>query len=265
MKLRTSKYSTLLNVLIVFIGVVIIFNLAKGLTAGWSIPVQGFPIPYISIGTVILLYAATKERALHCLGILPGERKTEIRLLSIALLPTFLIKASLYFIDWKYVPGALLVSMIIFISTLIVARGSRDLDLQEATPLILGVLFIAQIPNRPLYGLHEWSLLGYRLLYTGFVALVEEMVFRGAIYFQLAKVFEREWKLFDIQFNVALITSSILFGLWHLINGLLVGAGVTFSLGWGLWTLVLGVFLGLMRMKTRRILMPTVLHWIINV
>ena len=68
-----------------------------------------------------------------------------------------------------------------------------------------------------------WQFLYELIYFIVAVGAVEEIVFRGFIYSKLKSVFEKEW--------IAILASSILFGLFHLLIGNIVQVCVTTIIG----------------------------------
>lgn len=94
-------------------------------------------------------------------------------------------------------------------------------------------------------------------------SIVEEIVFRGIILGLLNFAFVKSFKLGATKFGMGAIISSILFGLWH---GLNIDANLDFSMYWVplIYTSIVGFVLALVTERTGSILIPIVLHIIIN-
>jgi membrane protease YdiL (CAAX protease family) len=92
-----------------------------------------------------------------------------------------------------------------------------------------------------------------------FVALSEEIFFRGYIQSRLNSVFGRPRHFFGIQWGWGLIISSVLFGLWHC-------AWKPEILEWPhvLWTMLAGLIFGIVREKSEGVFAPAILHGIMN-
>jgi uncharacterized protein len=98
----------------------------------------------------------------------------------------------------------------------------------------------------------------WQFVFSGFG---EEFTFRGYFQSRLNQAFGRPLKLFGIHFGVGLLLSSLLFGLWHVINTYnpVIGAS-SLAWGWGLSTFFGGLFFGLIREKTGTLLAPSIAH-----
>jgi len=265
MKQRTSSLIALSEALAIFILAILVFNLARDIPVGWAFPGVGFPLPYLAVLIVILTYWVMRGRSLRFFGKSPCDKEAEVRLFIIAVIPTLIIKGALQVVDWQGMVGAWAVSFIILIATWVVACVSDNADGGQTSLLALGIVLFMHLPARTVSPSSDWTLLIYRCVYTGLVAFTEELIFRGVIFSQLENPSNKTWTLFTLRLTVPFVTSSLLFGLWHVINGILVGVDVVQSLAWGLWTFFFGLYLGLVRMKSNRIVLPALLHWIVNV
>ena len=265
MKRKASQKTALIESLLIFILAITVFNLTRGIPLGLPFPGAGFPVSYFAVLVMILAYFALRERSRPIWRRPTGGRQAELRLLAIAALPTLLIKAALFWLDWGQWIGAAAISIIIVSGILIIARVSDHPDPGPTTLLALGLILYTSPPIQPCISASTWPLFLYRIFYIGLVALTEESLFRGMIFTKLENASSMQWELLKIEFTPALLASSVLFGLWHLINGLLLGFGALQSSGWALWTFFLGIFLGLLRMRSNRIIAPALMHWVINI
>jgi membrane protease YdiL (CAAX protease family) len=105
-----------------------------------------------------------------------------------------------------------------------------------------------------------------KLVYTFiFVALGEEILFRGYIQSRVNEAFGRPYVFFGVNWGWGLIIGSLLFGIWHILNPFNPFIG-QFDLmwQWGLWTFFLGLILGFVREKSGSVLAPAILHGLIN-
>lgn len=91
-----------------------------------------------------------------------------------------------------------------------------------------------------------------------FVALLEELFFRGYVQGRLNDAFERPYSLFNTSFGPGLILSGVLFGLFHPIMSPTGG-----DWAWALWTGLVGCVFGFLREKTGAALASAVAHGII--
>jgi len=262
-----SKTTAVVQVVIIFFIAVASFNLLKSVTLPNSIVPAGasYPFSYLAVFLVLVVVSFLSGGSYQNIWISKAGQKIEARIMMIAVFPTLVIKAGLFLINWRQLPGAIAVSLIVFVSTLILARASKKLNVSDQTSVLLGILLLLCSPIPIANEMAGWTQSGYRLLYTGLVALTEEALFRGVAFARLADAFEQQGTFMDLPVDYPLLISSSMFGLWHIINGLLGGIGVAQVFAWGMWTFFAGLFLGHLRMKTGRIVIPTVCHWVINI
>lgn len=92
-----------------------------------------------------------------------------------------------------------------------------------------------------------------------FVAISEEVFFRGYIQTRLNSVFGRPKKFLGIQYGWGLVITSVFFGMWHL------GWGSE-TLAWPhvVWTMFAGLIFGFVREKSESVIAPAILHGIMN-
>lgn len=94
-------------------------------------------------------------------------------------------------------------------------------------------------------------------------SIVEEIVYRGILLMLLNEVFQKNFKIGKTQFGMGVIITSILFGLLH---GLSLGESFEIQMNWFsfLLTGAIGFYLGLSRERSGSLLLPILLHIIIN-
>lgn len=91
-----------------------------------------------------------------------------------------------------------------------------------------------------------------------FVALLEELFFRGYLQQRLNDVFELPYRLFGTRFGPGLVLSGLVFGLFHPLMSSAPGDGP-----WALWTGVIGLVFGFVREKTGSAVASSIAHGII--
>jgi membrane protease YdiL (CAAX protease family) len=186
----------------------------------------------------------------------PHKLKYQINIIAYGFFSFFILSVLLSWIDWKQWTGAVLISIVEIGLLFWFAWTVKDKpDWQNAG--VIGSLFISLTTFQisPRLG----SVTVAILYYYFFVALSEEVLFRGYILSRLNSVFGHPHLLFRIHWGWGLIVSSILFGFWHL--------------GWKLdmlkwqhvlWTTFAGLLLGVVREKSKSVIAPTILHGIMN-
>ncbi len=94
-------------------------------------------------------------------------------------------------------------------------------------------------------------------------SIVEEIVMRGILLALLNKIFFRNLKLGKTNFGWGLIITSVLFGLWHGV-GLSNEFSIQFNAFPLIYTAIIGFTLGLVRERSGSLLVPILLHILIN-
>ncbi len=94
-------------------------------------------------------------------------------------------------------------------------------------------------------------------------SIVEEITYRGILLGLLNQVFVKSWRIGKLTFGMGVFITSILFGLWH---GLSLNADFALSINWiaCIYTGLLGLILALVKERTGSLLIPIVMHIIIN-
>ena len=94
-------------------------------------------------------------------------------------------------------------------------------------------------------------------------SIVEELSFRGILLGLLNQMLPKKWTLGKTEFGFGVVLTALLFGLWH---GLSISNDFTFSFNTVtvLFTGAIGFFLGLVRERTGSLVVPIILHILIN-
>lgn len=165
--------------------------------------------------------------------------------------------------------AASLVAMVLLSAFMLLVAKRRNIPLSVfprkfgvlyiiATFIAAGLLVLTPIVTKD--GAFSTILL---LLYSGVVVPVfEELIFRGFLWNNLKKVYEKEWMVY--------IVSALFFALWHL--GYLdsiafrVSSGLATAMLWKVLTgLCFGILLGAVRLKTKNCYSTMLLHGVLNI
>ncbi len=192
-------------------------------------------------------------------GLRLGPTRAEARLAVGGILPVLAIGLALSRLGWSTWGRAALVSALILAALALLAWLSRDRTTAEPAStrlaLLLPGLLLTGAPSVPL------RLLGTFLL----VAPAEELLFRGYVQSRLNAALGRPRVFLGVSWGWGLILTSLLFGLWHVLNPLNPWQGQWgLAWTWGLWTTCLGLLLGWTREKTGGLLAPWLWHGLIN-
>ena len=171
--------------------------------------------------------------------------------------PVLVLSIVLGWIDWRQWFGAVLISAIeiglLFWFAYLVKNKQPS---WQKTGLFCGLILL------PAVSMISTRLAGVILAvvyFYLFVALSEEILFRGYIQSRLNSVFGQPLDFFGIPWGWGLVISSMLFGFWHC-------GWQTGVLRWPhvLWTFFAGLIFGLVREKSEGVLAPAILHGIMN-
>ena len=104
-----------------------------------------------------------------------------------------------------------------------------------------------------------WKVLVEGIIYYIGVAFVEELYVRGLLLNLIEKIFIKS----EDKTKIAIITSSVIFGLGHIFGVL--GQPILIIITKVVWTIALGMYFGAIYKKTNNLWIPIILHFIINI
>jgi len=96
------------------------------------------------------------------------------------------------------------------------------------------------------------------IYYIG-VAVIEELYVRGLLLNLIEKLFSKKANCT----NIAIVSSSVIFGLGHIFGVL--NQPLMIIISKVLWTVCMGMFFGVVYTKTRNLWLPIIIHFFINV
>lgn len=124
--------------------------------------------------------------------------------------------------------------------------------------IISGIAFY--IGLQPLnYNPTIWKVLIEGVIYYIGVSLVEELYVRGLLLNLIEKIFAKS----NCKTLIAIITSSVIFGLGHIFGVL--DQPILVIITKVIWTIAMGIYFGTIYKKTNNLWVPIVLHFIIDV
>lgn len=177
-------------------------------------------------------------------------------------LPVALASALSGFVDYKSLPGAIVlaaanVAALVWVSRSLRGRG----DVNE------GLLTIALfVPTAVIYWIMRGatpdpsrSVLSF-VCYAFFVGPAEEVLYRGFVQSRLNQAFGANWLVGGVRVGWGLVLASLLFGFSHVLNINAATGETGWYWGWGLWTSFSGLLLGYVRERTGGVLVPAILH-----
>lgn len=104
-----------------------------------------------------------------------------------------------------------------------------------------------------------WKVLIEGIIYYLGVAFVEELYVRGLLLNLLEKMFIKNRN----RTTIAIITSSVIFGLGHIFGVL--GQPILVIITKVIWTIAMGIYFGAIYKKTNNLWIPIILHFIIDI
>lgn len=104
-----------------------------------------------------------------------------------------------------------------------------------------------------------WKVLIEGIIYYLGVAFVEELYVRGLLLNLIEKIFSKN----NNKVMIAIITSSVIFGLGHIFGVL--GQPILIVITKVIWTIAMGIYFGTIYKKTDNLWIPIILHFIIDV
>ena len=96
------------------------------------------------------------------------------------------------------------------------------------------------------------------IYYIG-VAIIEELYVRGLLLNLIERLFEKKAN----STNIAIVVSSVIFGLGHIFGVL--NQPILVIISKVLWTVCMGMFFGVVYKKTSNLWLPIIIHFFINV
>jgi membrane protease YdiL (CAAX protease family) len=181
--------------------------------------------------------------------------RTQGQMIAAGFFPIFLLSVLLTWVDWRRWPGAVLIALAALGMLAGFAWLARRKPEGTATGMA-GALLLAGALQ--LTGRVSGVLLSILYFYL-FVALGEELFFRGYVQTRLNAVFGRPFGWLGIRWGWGLVMAALLFGLWHL--GWPQGAPAWPHV---LWTAFAGLLFGTVREKSDSAIASAVLHGILN-
>ncbi len=262
-----AKAKAIIEVVAVFIIIVLGFKAVNVSPLGeWEKQALGrYFLEYGLVLFVPLAILVLARRSFSEYGIDFKNLGYHIKVVVVSIIPFSMLSAILFFLGWNSWKNTILVSIIELVLLIVVAWILRNLPTigkgnNIGTFFFLGAGLHLALPEASV------GMVVTKLVYTFiFVALGEEILFRGYIQSRVNEAFGRPFIFFGVNWGWGVIIGSLLFGIWHILNPFNPFIG-QFDLmwQWGLWTVFLGLILGFIREKTGSVLGPTILHGVIN-
>ena len=224
------------------------------------------PLEYAAVMVIALLAMALSRSGWAALGLSAPNLRYHLGLIATGFIPALAIGAALGLLGWDRWQDAALLALIqaaLLAATAWLLRNKPN----GRQSLVAGAFLLSAAGMSRAPGTNP----GQVLLKFGYVYLfsvpAEEILFRGYVQSRLNRAFGRPYRFFGVPWGKGILLSSLLFGLWHLVNPLTFNPFLgQFDLHWlhGLWTFFFGLFLGYFREKSGSLLASTVLHGVVN-
>ena len=252
------KILSIIEVSVVFILMICLFRFVNSIPLAMKITnsfdghlFPGYAALLIASLCLYIFRAQGKQQ-----GPFSQKLKYQLDITAYGFFPIFVLGVLLSRIDWTQWIGATLISIVEIGLLFWFARMVRDKPSWQNIGVISGFLLFpvaSQISTKI-----ESVIIAIIFFYL-FVALSEEILFRGYIQSRLNTVFDRPNRFFGVRWGLGLIISSVFFGLWHL-------GWKSGTLEWShvLWTMFAGLIFGFVREKSESIIAPSILHGIMN-
>jgi len=262
-----AKAKAIIDVLAVFIIIVLGFKAINVSPLGeWENQVIGrYFFEYVWVLFVPMAILIVTRRSFSDYGVDFKNPGYHLKVVVVGIIPIFVLSAILFFLGWDSWKNSILLSIIEVVLLIVVAWILRDLA-APGKGYIIGILLFLIAGMLLVSPEASVGIVVAKLVYTFiFVALGEEILFRGYIQSRVNEAFGRPYVFFGVNWGWGVIIGSLLFGIWHILNPFNPFIG-QFDLmwQWGLWTFFLGLILGLIREKTGSVFGPAILHGVIN-
>lgn len=262
-----AKAKAILEVVALFLIVVLGFKAINASPLGeWENQILGrYFFEYALVLLVPMALLIVTSRSYCDYGIDFTNLRYHIKAVVLGILPVFALSAILFFLGWDSWTKAILIAIVEVVLLIVAAWMLRDLAAADKGYSI-GILLIIVAGLVLMSPEASVGSVVAKLVYTFiFVALGEEILFRGYIQSRLNEAFGRPYVFFGVNWGWGVLIAAVLFGIWHILNPFNPFIG-QFDLmwQWGLWTFFLGLILGFVREKTGSVLGPAILHGVIN-
>lgn len=207
-----------------------------------------------------LLLLVVARRNLASYGLSLRNFSYQLSVAGIALVPVLIAILPAALVDYRQWSGALVMAgvkiALLFVLALLLKRKPTQ---KKNGILVGGILLIAGSSLAQQTVLAD-AISGF-VFYILFLGLGEELLFRGYIQSRLNAAWGRPFQFFGVKWGWGVVTTSVLFGLMHVLNlASLIRGDWQLSWPWGFWTFFGGLTAGFVREKTGSIVAPTILH-----
>jgi|GEM_PF-374941 len=256
------KIMAVLEIFVLFsLTLFLIAVLALSPAAEWQRSLTHRPFLEYSLMIVLpLLFLIILRRNWADYGLSLRNLKYHIDIAMTGLLPVAIASIPFAFLDYRQWNGAFVLTAVRIglIFTLALMLRDKPASGQNGAAAGFGVIWIAS-GWTPIAA--AGNALSALLFSVFFLALGEELLFRGYIQSRMNAVFGRPFRFFGVRWGWGVLIASVLFGLMHVLNIGSIRTGTwQITWAWGFWTFFSGLVFGFLREKTGGIIVPTLLH-----
>ncbi len=224
---------------------------------------QTLDYPFIEYAVMIcfpLLILVATRRNLSAYGLSVRDFRYHLNITATAIVPVAIAEVPLAFVAYRQWPGALVMAVVNIALLFVLGWLLRHKPTRSESGAMVGAILLL-VGSR----LTEPSPLGHAIssfiFYIFFLALGEELLFRGYIQSRLNIAWGRPFQFFGVNWGWGIIITALIFALMHVINVYSLTTGHWQpEPWWGFWTFFSGLVFGFVREKTGSIVTSTILH-----
>lgn len=217
-------------------------------------------IEYAVMIAVPLLILVATRRNLADYGLSLRNPSYHLSIAGIALIPVLIGSAPLAWVDEKQRTGALIMVGVEIAVLFAAAWMLRRHPTRNESGVVVGTVILIAFSSAA-QQVSLGNAISAFIFYVLFLALGEELLFRGYIQSRLNEAWGRPFTFFGVNWGWGAVITSVLFGLMHVLNiGSLIMGNWQLTPWWGLWTFFGGFIGSFLREKTGSIAAPTIIH-----
>lgn len=224
-----------------------------------GLDLKQFDLLTIAVPLVLLVLL---RRSFRDYGLTLGDWRDGLRVALTSYLPVSLALLPTVFVDWASWSGAAVLGASYLAALAIVAW----LFHRPLVPVMGVVTIVLTVAGMGAVAFAHGTLppapkaLDSFVTYALFVAVAEEVFWRGYVQSRLNLAFGRPYRAGGIMWGPGLIVASVFFGFVHVLNIDPATGSVGWYWPWGAWNVCAGLLYGYVREKTGSVLASTVLH-----
>lgn len=262
MKDIKNKTQAVLEVVAVFILTLAVTGVFFASPLGdWERQVlQRFFLTYALMIATPLLILVLMRRNLAAYGISLKNFKYHLDIALTCFIPYSAAMALGFAVDLGNQVFNRLLDVVIAIAVLFILARLLKSKPSLGSMVVMGI-FLLYLPHpSPSAGTAIGRAVSALIYYTFFLGPGEELLFRGYIQSRLNESFDRPYHFLGAKWGWGVIITSLLFGLFHVLNLTSLYEGRVNLSWWGMTSFFWGLVFGFVREKTGSIVAPAILH-----